>query len=296
MTFCELNVNLNIIILKEAYMIKIVVDSTGYIPKDVLEKYDIKVVPLKIRFGNEEFKETDISVEEFYRRLVSSKELPKTSQPSPQDFIEVYKPLLDEGHEILSIHLSQKISGTINSARVAIETLKTDRIRIVDSQSTTFSLRFLAEYAIGLIEKGLPFEKVFEETQNAVKRIYNRFVLYHLKYLVEGGRLNRAEGLLGEVLNIKPVLSFTNGEVKVESVARSLNRAKEVLLKFVKEINDTKGIERLAIIHGINNDVEEFEEKVKEITDVKIEKLLCGAVVGVYGGPEWIGVGILGKE
>lgn len=277
-------------------MIKIVVDSTGYLPKEVVDKYDIKVVPLKIRFGNEEFKETDISVEEFYRRLTSSKELPKTSQPSPQDFIEVYKPLLEEGNEILSIHLSQKVSGTINSARVAIEALKTDKIKIVDSQSTTFSLRFLAEHAIKLIESGLPFDKVYEETQNLVKRIYNRFVLYHLKYLVEGGRLNKAEGLLGEVLNIKPVLSFTNGEVKIESVARSLNKAKEVLLKFIKEINDTKGIERLSIIHGINQDVEEFENKIKEIIDVKVEKLLCGAVVGVYGGPEWIGIGILGKS
>jgi len=157
-------------------------------------------------------------------------------------------------------------------------------------------LRFLAEYAISLIERGLPFEKVFEETQNTVKRIYNRFVLYQLRYLVEGGRLNKAEGLLGEVLNIKPVLSFTNGEVKVESVARSLNRAKEVLLKFVKEIFDTKGIERLAIIHGINRDVEEFVTKIKETGDLKVEKLLCGAVIGVYGGPEWIGIGILGKS
>ncbi|BAL80550.1 DegV family protein [Caldisericum exile] len=277
-------------------MIKIVVDSTGYIPKDIIEKYDIKVVPLKIRFGSEEFKETNISIDEFYRRLTTTNELPKTSQPSPQDFIEVYKPLIEEGHEIISIHLSQKISGTINSARIAIEALKTDKIKIVDSMSTTFSIRFLAEYAISLIEKGFHFDEVYKETLNATNRIYNRFVLYHLRYLVEGGRLNKAEGLLGEILNIKPVLSFTNGEVKIESVARSLNRAKEVLLKFIKEINETKGIERLAIIHGINKDVEEFEEKVKEISKVPVEKLLCGAVIGVYGGPEWIGIGILGKS
>ncbi|MGB9794093.1 DegV family protein [Caldisericum exile] len=276
-------------------MIKIVVDSTGYIPQEIIEKYDIKVVPLKVRFGNVEFKETDISVEEFYRRLTSSTELPKTSQPSPQDFMEVYKPLIDEGHEIISIHLSQKISGTINSARVAIELLKTNKIRIVDSMSTTFSLRFLAEFALSLIEKGLPFEEVYKETVNAVNRIYNRFVLYHLKYLVEGGRLSKAGGLLGDILNIKPILSFTNGEVKIESVARSLNKAKDVLLKFIKEISDTKGIDRLAIIHGINSDVKEFEEKLKESVNVPIEKMLCGAVIGVYAGPEWIGVGIFGK-
>ena len=276
-------------------MIKIVVDSTGYIEEDILKRNDIKIVPLKIRFGSKEYKETELPVEEFYRMLKESTELPKTSQPSPQDFIEVYKPLLDEGNEILSIHLSEKISGTINSARVAIEELKTERVKIVDSKSTTFSIKFLAEHAAKLIETGLDFENVFKETQKLVDRFYNRFVLYELRYLVEGGRLNKAGGLLGEILNIKPILSFTDGEVKIETVARSLNRAKETLLKFIKEIQEKKGIERLTIIHGVNKDVEEFEQRIKEIVSVPVEKMLCGAVIGVYGGPEWLGVGILGK-
>lgn len=276
-------------------MIKIVVDSTGYIEKETLEKLDIKVVPLTIRIGGKEYKENELPISEFYRMLLESKELPKTSQPSIQDFIQVYKPLLEEGHEILSIHLSEKVSGTINSARLAIEVLKTDKIKIVDSKSTTFSLKFLAEYAASLINKNLSLKEVYQETQKLVERIYNRFVLYELKYLVEGGRLSKAGGLLGEILNIKPILSFTDGEVKTESVARSLNKAKEKLLEFIKGINDIKGIERIAVIHGINKDVDEFVSKIESIVSVKVEKLLCGAAVGVYAGPEWIGVGILGK-
>jgi len=124
-------------------MIKIVVDSTGYIEEDMLKQNDIKVVPLKIRFGSKEYKETEFSVDEFYRMLKESNRAPKHLSHHHRILFLFISRLLDEGNEVLSIHLSEKISGTINSARVAIEELKTDKVKIVDSKVQLSPLNFL---------------------------------------------------------------------------------------------------------------------------------------------------------
>ncbi len=275
-------------------MIKIIVDSTGYIDKSYIEKNNISVVPLRVSIGGKEYTEgVNLSVDEFYRLLRETRELPKTSQPSVQNFIDVYKKALDEGYSIISIHLSEKVSGTINSARLAINELQTDKVRIIDSKITTFSIRFLAEHAAKLVKEGANFESVCESTEKLVKRFYNRFILEDIKYVVEGGRLDRAEGLIGSLLNIKPVLSFTDGVVKPEGISRTWRKAKEVLMKFTESVKSTVGIEKLCVICGENvNEGKEFAEIIKNTLQVNADMLQCGAVIGTYAGPVWLAVGI----
>ena len=275
-------------------MIKIVVDSTGYIEESFAKETGIEVIPLKILIGGKEYKEgVELSTNDFYKLMKKSDTLPKTSQPSLQDFLSVYKPIIENGDSIISIHISEIVSGTINTARMAKDALNTDKIKIIDSKSTTFSIRYLAEYALSIIKKELDFDSVYQSVEKLVERLFSRFVLNDIKYLVEGGRLSRAEGLIGNLLNIKPILSFTDGVVKTEGLIRTWKKAKEALIKFAEKIKDSAGIEKICVIYGEN--VDEAREFIKDLRDkiqIKVDTLQAGAVIGTYGGPQWFGIGI----
>ncbi len=275
-------------------MIKIVTDSTGYLDEKFRKENDITVVPLKVRFGDKSYKEgVDITPDQFYKLLEESKELPKTSQPSIQDFTDVYKRILDEGNEILSIHISSKLSGTFNAARMAAEHLETDKIKLIDSQHTSMILVFLAEHALEEIKKGKNLEEVYESTKALVPKMITRFTFWDIKYLVQGGRISKAEGLIGSILSIKPILSFTNGEVKTEATPRTWKKALRKLAEYIEKINEERGIEKIGIIYGTNFDeAKEFANKVKERIGMDVRMQQLGAVVGTYAGPRWIGTGI----
>jgi DegV family protein with EDD domain len=279
-------------------MVKIVVDSTGYLESKFVRENNIHIVPIKIFIDGKDFKETeDISVSNFYEYLSKTAEFPKTSQPSVQDFIEVYKPEIEKGNSIISIHISEKVSGTINAARLAIETLKTEAIRIIDSKSTVFAIRYLAEHATKLVKEGLSFENVFKSINNLVLRLQNRFALSELKYLGASGRIKKGEAILGNVLSIKPVLSFTDGLIKLEGISRGWKKAKESLERFIETVEKSKGIERLALMYGTNKEeAKGFSERISEIFKVKVDLMEVGAAIGNYAGPIWLGVGIQSKR
>ena len=275
-------------------MIKIVTDSTGYFDEVFCRENNITVVPLRVRFGDKSYREgVDITPDQFYELLEKNKELPKTSQPPIQDFINVYKHILDEGNDVISIHISSKLSGTFNAARMAANQLNPDRIKLIDSQHTSMILVFLAEHALEEIKKGKSLEEVYQSTKALVSRMITRFTFQDIKYLVQGGRLSKAEGLIGSVLSIKPILSFTNGEVKTEATPRTWKRALRKLAEYVKEINKTRGIEKIGVIYGTNKaEGVDFANRVKELINKEIRLQQLGAVVGTYAGPRWIGIGI----
>ena len=275
-------------------MIKIVVDSTGYLDDQFVKENDIGIVPIKVLIGDIDYKENEnLSVSDFYKLLAETIVLPKTSQPSVQDFIDVYSPALEKGDSIISIHISEKVSGTINTARMAINALKSNAIKIIDSKSTIFSIRYLAEHAVKLIKDGLDFESVFKLTEKLVERFHDRFILNDLKYLTASGRLSKAEGLIGSLLNIKPILSFTDGVIKVNGVTRTWKKAKESLIKFIEKTKNTYGIEKLAVMYGNNlEEAKEFARDIKQAIKFEIDLIEAGVAIGNYAGPQWLGVGI----
>ncbi|MGB9770227.1 MULTISPECIES: DegV family protein [Caldisericum] len=276
-------------------MIKIVVDSTAYLGKEFVELNDIKVVPIRIFYKGRDFKEgEEISIEEFYQFLKNADEFPKTSQPSPDDFISVFKPILEKGDSAISILISEKVSGTINSARLAIETLKTNTIKIIDSRSSIYAIRYLTEHALNLIKNGLDFDTVYNETSKVVERLRDRFALSEIRYLGASGRIKKEIALIGSVLSVKPVFSFTNGLIKLEGIFRSFNKAKEYLKKFITNEFREFGLEKIAIMYGLNKDeANEFGEYIKEIYGLKPDIIQVGCAIGNYAGPEWLGIGIL---
>jgi len=278
-------------------MIKVVTDSTAYLKENFIKENNIGVVPLKVSFGKEHFTEgINITPDKFYNLLSESKTLPKTSQPSVQDFIDTYKPILEKGDDIISIHISGGLSGTINAAMLAKKTLNTERICIIDSLSTAIVLQFLIESAIKLIKNGKEFKHICSSINAKVKKTLSRFTFYDYHYMVDGGRLNKAGAMVGTFLHIKPVISFTNGVGKIEGIARTWRKAKEALIKYTSKIEETKGIEKIGIHYGVNREeAEEFKKEIEETAKVSARMLRVGSVLGTYAGPKWVGIAIQTK-
>lgn len=279
-------------------MTKIVVDSTAYLDTDFLKKHDVRVAPIRILYKGRDFKEgEEISIEEFYDFLKTTEDLPKTSQPSVSDFINIYKPIIEEGHSVLSIHISEKVSGTINSARLAIETLKTNAVKIIDSRSTIYAIRYLVEYAIELIQQGLDFERIYDEINKATFRLKDKFALSEIKYLGASGRIKKEIALIGSVLNVIPVFSFANGSIKLENVFRSFNKAKDYLKNFLVKEHLDYGIEKVSVMYGLNSEeANAFGDQIERVINVKPDLIQVGCAIGNYAGPEWLGVGILRRR
>ncbi len=275
-------------------MIKIVTDSTGYLDKKFCIENDIKVVPLNVRFGEKTYTEgVDITPDQFYELLEKNEELPKTSQPSIKYFTDVYERILDKGNDILSIHISSGLSGTFNAARMAAEQLNTNKIKLIDSRHTSMVIVFLVERALEEIKKGKSFEEVYESVKALVPKMITRFTFQEIKYLVQGGRLSKAEGLIGSILKIKPILSFTNGVVKTEATPHTWKKALRILAEYIEKLEKEKGIDKIGIIYGTNKaEATEFANRIKELVGKEVRMQQLGAVVGTYAGPRWIGTGI----
>ena len=206
--------------------IKIITDSTADIPKNIVESYGIEVVPLKVRFGETEFSDgVDIQADEFYEKLVSSSELPKTSQPSVGDFLTVYEKYASQGFDIVSIHLTGKLSGTMNSALQAKQQMKTKaEIHVLDTQKASMGLGLIVLEAAKMVADGKNTKDVVNIVENTMKKSEVFILLHTLEYLEKGGRIGKAQALLGGLLSLKPLLILENGVVETLGKARTFKK------------------------------------------------------------------------
>jgi len=192
--------------------VKIVTDSATDIPPELAKELDVTVVPATIFFGDEAFRDgVDITPDEFFRRLTSSPVLPKTSQPSVGDFLEAYKPLVDEGHDIVSVHVSSKLSGTLNSARNASQELPGARIETVDSGLASIGATIAVQTAAEAVRRGMAADEVAKAAARAASRVQFYIVFDTLEYLQKGGRIGKAQALVGSLLSLKPILKPGEG-------------------------------------------------------------------------------------
>jgi len=276
--------------------VKIVTDSTAYLEPEVIARYDIRVVPLKVAFGAEVYVEgVDISNEEFYQKLVKTR-VPTTSQPSVGDFTQVYDELAKRGHPILSIHIPSKLSGTVGSALAAKNALPQAQIEIVDSLSIAMGM--LIPPAAEAAKRGqtLPQVKAYIEKLNTC--ITDVGVFDSLEYLWKGGRIGAARALFGTLLRIKPVLTFQGGEVKVLAKVRTVARAIEYMLKFIE-----KRAEGSTSLHGWLAHTHVFETALAlekklhtRFNWTELRLLELGPVLGTHTGPGFIGLGFYSDE
>lgn len=274
--------------------IRIVTDSTCYLPSEILGEYpELSVVPLYVSFGDKSFKEgADLKTEEFFKKLKETKTLPTSSQPSVGDFLEVYKPLLEEGSEIVSIHISSKLSGTVDSAQQAAQILG-GGIEVIDSLLTGMGLGFMVIEALRRARSGATKEEIISRVLEVREGITVIFVVDTLEYLHKGGRIGGAQALLGTLLKVKPILFLKDGRIDVLEKVRTQAAARARMISILKEIREeTPGAKMKIAIH----EAEAFEE-AKEVLqrlneELKPEEIFIsplGPVLGTHTGPGLLG-------
>lgn len=278
-------------------LVRIVTDSTADIPVSIVEELGITIVPLKVHFGKETFLDgVNIQPDEFYKKLATASELPTTSQPSPIDFLEKYKGIqkeTDEKVQIISIHLSSALSGTVQSASLAQSMLDTQiDVTVIDSKK--------ASYAIGIIvvevAKAAKAGKSKEECIALVKYLLKESVVYflvdNLSYLQKGGRIGKASSLLGSILNIKPILSLDEyGEVYVIDKVRGNKKALQAIIHLLKEFSGDKEV-HIGLSHAASpSSAQEALEQLNGEFMVKDQVITnIGPVIGTHVGPKTLAI------
>ncbi|MEG2288386.1 MAG: DegV family protein [Clostridium sp.] len=273
--------------------IRIITDSTSDITQDLANDKNIAVVPLCVRFDQEEFKDgVTLSSEDFYSKLEVTKNLPTTSQPSPDEFLKHFNSAKEAGDEVIVITLSSSLSGTYQSAMIAKTMCEYDKIYLVDSQTVTLALKLLVEYALILRDTGTSFEDMITSLEKAKTRIKLFAVVGTLEYLKKGGRLSSTAALAGTLLGIKPIIQIESGAVTMAAKARGTNSAYG---KIVSLIEENGGIDMSMPYtlgySGTSNSLETFKPFIEKAFDLSNSKIsIIGCTVGVHAGPGACGI------
>jgi len=281
--------------------VKVVVDSTSYIPKETLTENDISVVSLNVLLNGKSYREVDLENEFFYKEMNESKEIPKSSQPSVEEIKEVFTNIAKSGFDIVGIFISSKMSGTYSTAHLVremvLEEYPETRIELVDSESNCMQMGFSAIQAARAAKRGENIERVVEEAKKVINTSKFLFVPDTLKYLKKGGRIGGASALFGTILQIKPILTVQNGETSVYEKVRTKKKAVEVILKKVLDDMTEKGLGEV-IVHHINCEEEGLEIAKKLENELKIPVKIqpIGAIIGLHVGPGSIGVAYYTKK
>jgi fatty acid kinase fatty acid binding subunit len=280
--------------------IGIVTDSTSYLDDEYVEKHDIKVVPLKVIMEDVAYREgIDITNEEFYKRLKDPKTaFPTTSQPSAGEFLEAYRELSERYDELLSIHISAGISGTCDSARTAAKEMEDYPIEIIDSRITAGLLGMMAVELAEARDRGMNMKELTALAGRIVANSTLMFMVATLEYLHRGGRIGGAQALLGNMLQMKPIL-FINGTIDVQERVRGAKKALDRLVEIAVSKAGGKKI-RLAISHVEDLDrMNELLGKLKgKLNFNPAELMICktGPVIGCHVGPGTAGLGFFPKD
>jgi len=277
--------------------VKIVTDSLSDITSDVAEELGITVVPLYVRFGEEIFRDrVEMTTEEFYRRLVNETALPSTTQPTPNDFIEVFNSLAKETDEILVIVVSSKLSGTYQSALQARDLVKNKcRIEIVDSLSVAMGQGLIVIAAAKAVQTGANLGEAAGLARRAVSRIHLIAYFDTIKYLAKGGRIGRASNLLGSMLSVKPMLTIREGEMAPLTRVRSFNACMDYIYNVVAGFSN---IELMAVEHATTpDDADKLVEHISSLFPKEsIYRSVISPVVGTYAGPNALALTFLEAE
>ncbi len=266
--------------------VKVVTDSSCDLPPEVAEELGITVVPLYLRFGDKVYRDgVDINHDEFYRRLVESPVHPTTSQPPPSDFAEVYNKIAGETDEVVSLHLSSKASGTYEAAlRGRDMVMGKCAIEVVDTLSVSMGLGLIAVTAARLARAGEDLQRVVDEVREAVASTRIFGLLDTLRYVLLGGRLGKAKGLLGTLLNVRFLLTMRGGEIMPIGIART--RAKGIE-RLAGTIRSALHLQELAIVHSTTPDEANSlrERFTSTLAEDRIHVSRLGPALGVHGGP-----------
>lgn len=275
--------------------IKIVTDSAADLPPEIINELNITVVPVYVLFGKQVLSDrVDINEDDLYQRLKDDPIHPTTTQPTPKDFADVYQRLSQEADNIISIHISGKLSGTYNSAMQGIKLVKNGcLIDLIDSHTVSMALGLVVIVAATMARAGKGRMEILEELKKIIPCVRILVLFDTLKYLAKGGRIGKAKAILGSVLNIKPILTIKDDEFVPVSRVRSRSKGIEKLFNFVKETGD---IQDLAVIHSTTPDEAKSlaDRTALIIPKERIVTARLGPALGVHGGPGVLAIAIRG--
>ena len=270
----------------------IVVDSTADFPEAPSRFPNWRVVPLYVRFGEESYRDyVELGAGEFYARLRTAAELPTTSQPTPQDFLAAYEELAAY-ERIYSLHIASRLSGTFGSARIAAQELGGERVRLVDTETASAAISMLGLAIQRRLEAGTTDDELDKLVDRYKQEHGLLFTVDTLEFLARGGRIGRARAMAGQLLNIKPILTITEGEVVPLRRVRGNQKAmQEFVREFVGATTDSPGL-RVGIAHA---DAPERAEALRKMVraerpQAELEVVtVLGPVVGTHAGPGTVG-------
>jgi DegV family protein with EDD domain len=274
-------------------LIRIVTDSTSDILPLEAQRLGVDVVPLTVRFGEEQFRDgLDLGPDEFYRRLPTTPVQPSTSQPTPEQFAEVYRRHVASGDSVLSIHISAKLSGTLQSASLAAQEFPAGSVRVVDSVTVSAGIQFLVRGALADVSAGCDLDDVERRVKDRRGRVGVYVLLDTLTYLQRGGRIGRAQSLVGGILNVKPLLCVRDGEVHPEARVRKRQEGIDKMVEIAKAASPLDG---LAVFHCGAPELLKLIEPLLRADHPGVEIIVgqLGAVVGTYSGPGGVGIALL---
>lgn len=271
--------------------IRILTDSTADFSLAEAARERIEIVPLRVLFENESYCDrVDISVDEFYKRLLESKRLPTTSQPTPADFIPHFEAAKKAGDDLIVLVLSKELSGTWQSALIARSMVEYERIYIIDTAQVTLGLRLLAEEANRLKAGGKTAEQIVSEIETLKNKVSLKAIVGTLDYLVKGGRLSKTAGFAGSLLSIKPLITIKDGRLEVLTKGRGKKGALDALWrKIEKDPADLSKPMLLGYTYE-KDSVLELKEflNAKGIPAKRIAQI--GSVIGTHAGPQAYGI------
>lgn len=264
----------------------VVTDSTADLPDEWRKRYDIEVVPLKVLFGNETFRDrVDMTDEEFFRRLGAAAKLPTTSAPSPGEFAEVYQRLARDYSGCISIHIGAQLSATAQAARVGAQSVEGFRVDVIDSETVTMPMAFLCRVAAD----SSTLDAATTAVKERVPKCRVLALLDTLRYIEMGGRVSRAQAMIGTMLDLKPLLLVADREIKSVDRVRTRSRAIPRMLEFFR---GDLPVETVGVMHAqAPEEAERIAEGLrKELPGLEIPIGQIGCVLGTHTGPKALGL------
>ncbi|WZL71752.1 DegV family protein [Clostridiaceae bacterium 35-E11] len=268
--------------------IKIMTDSLSDIPKGLVAKYDIAVLPLTVRFKDEEFKDgIDLNSEKFFHKLQEAEQLPTTSQVPPSEFIREMKKALDDGFEVMVINGSSGVSGTYQSAMMAKNELDTEDVTVIDTLALSYTCGLIVVEAAKMAKEGRGREEILKKVEAMKSKTGHIFSVETLEYLKKGGRLSAAKAAIGTVLNVKPILTIKDGKVEPLDKVRGSKKIIPKMIELAQESGLKQGCPYVCIAHGANKEgLDKLKEEVlKSFTPKELVITEIGCTIGTYTGP-----------
>lgn len=280
-------------------MIRFLVDSASDLTAAECEQAGVELICMQVSLdGNSYLDGKDISKDEFYSMLTSTKDFPKTSQPTPAHFMEVFEKVKEAGDELVCILLSSTLSGTYQSALIAKNTIDYDGIYLVDSLSAACGIRMMLKHGMALRERGLGAFEITRELTELRERVHIFVFVDTLEYLYRGGRLSKASAAIGELANIKPVLTLSR-EGSIEVVGKYLGKTKAfaAMIQRIAKLAPDGDFPIYALYSTGTENLDALTGKLEQSGITVTERLQIGATLGTHVGPELAAIAIIaGKQ